>query len=112
MNRHSVLGVMVMAATLVGAQAVYAAPVAFHTPVNAMYASGKMVKFTLLNDSKAPMKVKVGDAEMTLAPGKPVDVKLAVGQQIVNEEATATNKAGVVLATAIAELDGATISVH
>ena len=112
MNRRSVMGVMVMAAVLVSTQAVYAAPTAVHTPVNAIYSNVKMVKFTLRNDSSAPLKLKVGDAEMTLEPGKPVNVQLAVGQQIVAEETTATNRAGAVLATAMAELNGATISVR
>ena len=77
MNRRSVFGVMVMAATLVSAQAVYAAPTAVHSPVNAIYANAKLVKFTLRNDSSAPLKLKVGDNEMTLLPGKPVDVMTA-----------------------------------
>ena len=112
MNRQSVLGVLVMAATLVSAQAVYAAPTAVHTPVNAIYAKVKIVKFSLRNVSSAPLKVKVGDNEMTLLPGKPVSVKLATGQQIVAVETTASNQAGAVLATAIPGLDGATVSVR
>jgi len=112
MNRRSVFGVMVMAATLVSAQAVYAAPTAVHSPVNAIYSNAKLVKFTLRNDSSAPLKLKVGDNEMTLLPGKPVDVKLATGQQIVAVETTATNQAGTVLATAMPGMDGATVSVR
>ena len=112
MNRRSVMGVMVMAASLVSTQAVYAASTAVHTPVNAIYVNAKMVTFTLRNDSSAPLKVKVGDNEMTLKPGTPVTVKLSVGQQIVAVEDTAQNKAGAVLATAITGLDGATVSVH
>jgi hypothetical protein len=112
MNRRSVMGVMVMAASLVSAQAVYAAPTAVRVPVNAIYSNVKMVKFTLRNDSSAPLKVKVGDNEMTLQPGAPVSVSLSVGQQIVAVETTAANKAGDVLATAIVGLSGATVSVR
>ena len=112
MNRQSVLGVLVMAATLVSAQAVYAAPTAVHTPVNAIYAKVKIVKFSLRNVSSAPLKVKFGDNEMTLLPNKPVDVSLSVGQQIVAVEETASNKAGTILATAMPELNGATVSVR
>jgi hypothetical protein len=114
MNRKSVMSVMVMAASLVSASAVYAAPASVRTPVNAIYsnANGKLVKFSLRNDSSVPLKLKVGDQEMTLAPGKPVDVKLAVGQTVIAEETTATNKAGDVLATAFDGLNGATVSVR
>jgi len=114
MNRKSVMSVMVMAASLVSASAVYAAPAAVRTPVNAIYSNthGKLVKFSLRNDSSAPLKLMVGDKEMTLAPGKPVAVELASGQKIVAEETTATNKAGDVLATAFDGLNGATVSVR
>jgi len=70
------------------------------------------VKFSLRNVSSAPLKVKVGDNEMTLLPNKPVDVSLSVGQQIVAVEETASNKAGTILATAMPELNGATVSVR
>jgi hypothetical protein len=114
MKRNTVLGVMVMAATLVSTQAVYAAPATVRTPVNAIYSNthGKLIKFSLRNDSSAPVKLMVGDKEMTLEPGKPVAVQLAEGQKIVAEETTATNKAGDVLATAFDGLNGATVSVR
>jgi hypothetical protein len=112
MNRNSVMSVMVLAASLVSAQAVYAAPTSVKVPVNAIFSNSKMVKFTLRNDSSAPLKLKVGDAEMTLLPGKPVAVKLAAGQTVVALEATTSNPAGTVLATAMDGMDGATISVR
>jgi len=112
MSRRFVLGVMVMVVTLVSAQTVYAVSTAVYTPVNAIYANAKMVNFMLRNDSNVPLKLKVGDKEITLLPGKPVDVKLAPGQQIIAEETTATNKAGAVLVTAIPGMDGATVSVR
>jgi len=114
MNRKSVMSVMVMAASLVSASAVYAAPAAVRTPVNAIYSNthGKLVKFSLRNDSSAPLKLMVGDKEMTLAPGKPVAVELAEGQKIVAEETTANSKAGDVLATAFDGLNGATVSIR
>jgi hypothetical protein len=112
MNRLSVISAMVLAASVISTQAVYAAPTSIHTPVNAIYSNAKMVNFTLRNDSSAPLKVMVGNNEMTLQPGKPVNVKLATGQTIVAEETTASNQAGAVLATAIPGLDGATVSVR
>jgi hypothetical protein len=113
MNRTSVLNVMVMAVALASSQSVFAAPAAApaagHTPVYATSPHTKMVRLTLRNDSNAAMKVKVGDNDMTLEPGKPVDVKIAVGQTVVTEDASATTPAGTLLATVIDGMSGATI---
>jgi len=112
MNRHSVLGVMVMAATLVSAQAVYAAPTAVHNPVNAIYVKVKLIKFTLRNDSSAPLKLKIGSNEVTLLPGKPLDVKVPDGQQIIAVDSTTNYAAGDVVATAADQLDGTTVAIR
>ena len=109
MKQVSVLSSMVMAAMLVSAQAVYAAPAANYTPVHAFASHVKTVSFTLRNDTKAPMKVKVGENELLLAPGKPLDVKAAVGETVIAEEASATNPAGTVLATVMGTMSGATV---
>jgi len=111
MNRRSVMGVIVMAASLVSAQAVYAAPVSFRVPVHAMFLGTKTVSFKLLNKTASPLKVKVGESEMTLEPGKVTDVKAAIGAQIVNVEATSSKQAGELIVTASSELSGATISI-
>jgi hypothetical protein len=104
---------LVLAASLASTPAVFAAPFGFggHTPVNAA-PKVKNVKFTLRNDSTSPIKVKIGDQEMTLAPGKPVDVKAASGLTVVSEEASATNPAGTVLATVTDVMGGATVVVR
>jgi hypothetical protein len=112
MNRRSVFGVMLMAASLVSAQAVYAAPTTIHTPVNAIFAKVKLVKFTLRNDTAAPLKLKAGDNEMTLMPGKTLDLKLASGQQIVAVEASASYAAGAVITTVSDQLDGSTLALR
>jgi len=112
MNRKSVMGVMVMAAVLVSTQAVYAAPTAVHSPVNAVYVKIKMVKFSLRNDTSAPLKLKIGDNVVTLQPGTPVDVKVPDGQQIIAVETTANYAAGSVVATAAEQLDGTTVAIH
>jgi hypothetical protein len=109
MNRRSVVGVMVIGASLLAGEAMYAAPVAVASPVHAMFSMGKMVKFNLRNGSDAPMTIKAGDTEMTLQPGKVVQVKLAVGVKIVAEEATAHTAKGTILAVVYAELGDATL---
>jgi len=101
-----------MAATLVSAQAVYAAPTAVHSPVNAIYVKVKMIKFTLRNDSSAPLKLKIAGNAVTLLPGKPLDVKVPDGQQIVAVDTTSNYAAGDVIATAAEQLDGTTVAIH
>jgi hypothetical protein len=112
MKRISVVSSMVMAAVLVSAQAMYAAPAGYYTPVSAFSSHMKKVTFTLRNDSKVPMKVKIGDNELLLAPGKPLDVKAVIGETVVVEEASATQPAGTVLATVMDNMNGATVVVR
>jgi hypothetical protein len=108
-NRFAV-STMVVALSLVASQAVYASPVAFHTPVHANYGHPKTVSFSVRNDSAQPMKLKAGDQEMTLAPGKTVPMRLAAGVSVLLVEATATTAAGTVLVTAAPELQDATVA--
>ena len=46
---------------LVTSSTAYAAPADVQLRVNAMFSKTKVVRFTLLNDSNAPMELKVGD---------------------------------------------------
>ena len=101
---------MVMVASLMASEAVYAQPAAFHAPVNAMmFSHSKMVSFSVRNDSKTPITLRAGDVEMTLDPGKSHDVKIAVGEKVVAVNTTANYPAGTVLATANTDLSDTTI---
>jgi hypothetical protein len=91
-------------------EAMYAAPVAVHAPIYAMFGTAKTVKFNLRNDSKEVLKVKAGDAEMTLAPGKTVSVKLPVGTTVVAQEQTQKYHAGEVLTVVSHALDDSTVT--
>ncbi|MEO6924848.1 MAG: hypothetical protein ABI142_13560 [Bryocella sp.] len=113
MNRRFVASALVLASSLVATPALFAAPPSFSadTAIHAT-AKTKTVKFSLRNDTSAPIKVKVGDQEITLAPGHPVKVKAPVGQTVVTEEASANNPAGTVVVTVMDGLDGATLAVR
>jgi cell shape-determining protein MreC len=101
---------MVMAASMFASEAVYAQPAGIHVPVNAMFFNhSKSVSFTMRNDSKEPIQVKVGEKEMTLAPGKPQDVKLEVGDKVVAVNSTANYPAGTVLAVVSSQLSDSTV---
>ena len=91
-------------------EAMYAAPAAVHSPVYAMYSAEGLVKFSLHNATDAPIKVKAGDTEMTLAPGKIVPVKLPVGAKIVVEEASTHYAEGSVLTVVYEELSNSTLT--
>ena len=103
---------MVLGASLLTSEAMIAAPLAVHSPVHAMFSRDKLVKFNLHNSTDAPIKVKAGDAEMTLAPGADTPVKLAVGTKVVVEEATAHYAEGSVLAVVSSELSQATVRLN
>lgn len=91
----------------------YASPtLGARVPVQAMFGKSKTVSMNLRNDSKQPIKVKAGNAELTLEPGKVTAVKLNEGQTIVAQEATPDRPAGTVIATVTSGLDGATIAVR
>jgi hypothetical protein len=112
MNRRSVVAVMVIGASLLASEAMYAAPVAVHSPVYAMFSAEKLVKFSLHNATDAPIKVKAGDTEMTLAPGTVVPMKLAVGTKIVVAEASTHFAEGSVVTTVYPELSDSTLTLN
>jgi hypothetical protein len=109
MNRHAVLAVMVLGASMLAGEAMYATPVAVHAPVHAMLGKVKTVKFSLQNKSKEVVKVKAGETEMTLAPGKTVDLKLSVGTKVVAETESENYHVGDVVATATQDLTYVTV---
>jgi len=112
LNRRLTAATMVVLTSMLAGQAVYAAPVAVHLPVHAVFSHSKTVSFSLRNDTKAPIKLLAGTTEMTLAPGKTVSVKLALGDKIVSEDSTPHYAAGAVVAVASAELSDSTVALN
>jgi hypothetical protein len=112
MNRRSVVIAMVLGASILTSEAMYAAPVAVHSPVYAMFSGERLVKFNVHNGTDTPIKVKAGDLEMTLPPGKDVPMKLAVGVKVVVEEASTHYAQGSILTVVNTELDNATLRLN
>ena len=110
MNRRSVVIAMVVGVSMLTSEAMYAAPVAVHAPVYAMFSAAGLVKFSLHNETDTPIKVKAGDTEMTLAPGKIVPVKLPVGAKVVVLEASTHYAEGSVLTVVYQELSDSTLT--
>ncbi len=106
--------VAIVTSALLAAPVVYAAPLAITSPVHAMFGKSKTstVKFTIRNDSGAPMEVKIDDKVMTLDPGKPVDLNLPVGTRIVANTATPNHATGSLIEEVSKEHSGVTIVVR
>ena len=110
MNRRMIVVVCLSVASMFMSEAVYAST-AVHVPVAAMFGKTKLVKFSLRNDSNAPLKVKAGDNPMTIDAGKSVELQLPVGAKIVADDDTTVHKAGDLIAQVSTELSGVTIAV-
>jgi hypothetical protein len=112
MKRLSAITAMVLGVSVLTSQAMFAAPVAKFSPMHAMFSRDKVVKFNLHNNTDAPIKLKVGDLDVTLLPGKDVPVKLPVGAKIVVEEASTHFTQGTVLTVVSSELSDSTIRLN
>jgi len=89
--------------------AMYAAPTAIHLPVHAIFSKQKMVSFNVQNATKEPIKVKVGETQMTLLPGVSTALKLAPGVQILAAEASSHYAAGSVITVVTTSLSDTTV---
>jgi hypothetical protein len=112
MNRRSVVTAMVLGASILTSEAMYAVPVAIHSPMHAMFSREKFVKFNLHNATNTPIKVKAGDTEVTLPPGQDVPLKLAVGVKIVVEQASTHFAEGTVVTVVSSDLSDATLTLN
>jgi len=104
---------MVLAVALMAGESMFAAPLtALHVPVQAMGKQKEMVTFHLRNDSKDSLIVKAGNQQLTLEPGKPVDVTLKVGDTVTVTKGTHSFPEGTVVATASQDLKDSTIALR
>lgn len=105
---------MVLAVVLMAGESMFAAPLnAFHSPVHAKMGKQKeMVTFHLRNDSNQTLQVKAGNQQLTLEPGKPVDVTLKVGETVTVAKSTQKFPEGTVLATVSQDLKDSTIALR
>jgi hypothetical protein len=73
----------------------HAAVSTIHAPTHAMYFHGdKKIKFSLSNQTGAPLELKVGDQVVTIQQGQTVPLKLPVGTRITTNTATEHHKVG------------------
>jgi hypothetical protein len=75
--------------------ATYAAAATMPPSIHAMFFKGeKRIKFSLSNETGAPLELKIGDQVTTLKAGEVVPLKLPVGTRITTNTATANHPAG------------------
>lgn len=112
MIRRSLFVAPLAVACLFASQALYAAPVNVLTPVHAMFARSKTVKFDLHNASAAPMDLKAGDKVMTLKAGETVTVNVPPGTRIVTNSANNVHPAGTLVLEVAPGFNGTTITLR
>ena len=105
MKIRNVLALSIAFVSLAASSKVYAAPANFDLPVHAIFAKAKTVKMSVRNDSSAAIELKVGEKVVTLAPGKTLEFKLAVGTTILANTTGGNYHAGELLAEASTERD-------
>jgi hypothetical protein len=101
-----------------------AAAVCFLAPVTAVFAQdastqttkkvrpAKTVKITVANQTSAPVSLKAGDQQMTIAAGQSQTIKAQSGQQIVTTADSSLGAAGTVVAGVTDTMDGSTVNVR
>lgn len=112
MIRRSLFLAPLAVACLFASQAVYASPVNGLSPVNAMFARSKTVKFALRNASATPMELKAGDTVMTIKAGETLAVNLAPGTRIVTNSASSDRPSGTLILEVSASFSGSTVTLH
>ncbi len=112
MNRRLVASTLLVAASLLSTSSAFASTASLHAPVNAFFgAKSDLIKFTVRNDSASEVKLKAGENETTIAPGRTADMKLPNGTQVIAVSGT-SHDAGSVLATVSSALKGNTLVVR
>ena len=112
MKIRNVLAVSIALVSLAASSKVYAAPAGFNVPVHAIFAKAQTVKFSVRNDSKAAIELKVGEQVMTLAPGKSLALKVAIGTTVLATASVGNYHAGDVLAQASKEMDDTVLALR
>lgn len=103
---------MLIALTLMAPQAAHAGVGHLDLPANAAIGKSKVVKFSLMNQSGAPLVLKDGDDIIKLKPGKSADVKEPMGSRIVVVDGPMqSHKPGDVIVEVSGTLSGAIVHI-
>ncbi len=112
MKHRMIVATMALSLSLIGAPALMAAPLSgADTPVTAKQGTGKVISVNLQNASSSTLTVQAGAQQITLQPNTTSKVKVNVGTQLVNVNATPTYSAGTLLTTIGSDLDGSVLTI-
>ena len=112
MKHRMAVATLAFSVLLIGAPAVFAAPLSGpDTPVTAKQGTGKVISVNLQNASSTAITVQAGTQQIVLAPNTTSKVKVNVGTQLVNVNATPTYSAGTLLTTVGNDLDGSVLTI-
>lgn len=110
MHRRIVAIAMATVLSFSAAASVQAAPF-FHHSASDKGSAGKMISFSIRNDSKQELVLKTGDQQVTIEPGKTAAMKLAEGTDVVTVTDTSTKAAGSVVTKVSKQLQGNTLAI-
>ncbi len=112
MNRRIITAAMATLLSLSAAGSLQAAPMSpFFHAASDKASTGKMVSFSVRNDSKATLVLKSGEQQYTIEPGKTTGLKLQEGSEIVNVSGTEKQAAGSILMKVDKQLQGNTLAI-
>ena len=72
----------------------------------------KTVKFTVSNQTKAPVSLAAGDQQMTIAPGASQNLKAVSGTKITTTSDSSLGASGTVVAQVTDTMEGSTVNVR
>ena len=79
------------------------------TPAAHAFFGNKMVKFSVRNQTGAPIELKAGDQTVTVENGKPTQFKLAPGTPVVTTTKTDKREAGAIICQATPDMNDTTV---
>lgn len=112
MHRRIVAATMASVLSFSVAGSLHAAPPnVFHHTASEGAPAGKVISFSVRNDSKGTLVLKAGEQQYTIEPGKTTQLKVAEGSDLVNVSGTEKQTAGSVLTKVNKQLQGNTLAI-
>lgn len=97
---------------LPAAGSLHAAPLGvFHHTAADKGTTGKLIRFSIRNDSGAPVVLKAGDQQYTIEAGKSLSMKLQEGTEVVAVNGTAKAAPGTVITKVSSILQNNTLAI-
>ena len=111
MQRRIVATAMATLLSLSAAGSLHAAPfgVFHHTTATEKPGTGKVIRFSIRNDSSSTLTLKAGDQQYTIAAGKSLSMNAQEGTEVVNVSGSSKEAPGTVITKVSTVLQGNTL---